>query len=58
MNFLISNAFQRQVIVIEHKDKIPFIPKADEMKVIRVIEFTMNTQSGRYGFLNGVYNPE
>ena len=50
MNFPISNAFQRQVIVIEHKDKIPFIPKTDEMKAIRVIEFTMNTQSGRYGF--------
>ena len=58
MNFLISNAFQRQVIVIEHKDKIPFIPKTDEMKAISVIEFTMNTQSGRYGFFNGVYNPE
>lgn len=58
MHFLISNALKRQVIVIEHKDKIPFVPKTDEAKGIRVTEFTMNKQSGRYGFLNDVFNPE
>lgn len=58
MHFLISNALKRQVIVIEHKDKIPFVPKTDETKGIRVTEFTMNKQSGRYGFLNDVFNPE
>ena len=42
----------------EHKDKIPFIPKTDTSKGIRVTEFTMNKQSGRYGFLNDVFNPE
>lgn len=50
MQFLISNALNRQVIVIEHKDKIPFVPKTDEAKSIRVTEFTMNKHSGRYGF--------
>lgn len=58
MQFLISNALNRQVIVIEHKDKIPFVPKTDETKGIRVTEFTMNKHSGRYGFLNDVFNPE
>lgn len=58
MQFLISNALKRQVIVIEHKDKIPFAPKTDESKGIRVTEFTMNKHSGRYGFLNDVFNPE
>ena len=58
MQFLISNALNRQVIVIEHKDKIPFVPKTDEAKGIRVTEFTMNKHSGRYGFLNDVFNSE
>lgn len=58
MQFLISNAFNRQVIVIEHKDKIPFVPKTDASKGIYVTEFTMNKNSGRYGFLNDVFNPE
>lgn len=58
MQFLISNALVRQVIVIEHKDKIPFVPKTDESKGIRITEFTMNKHSGRYGFLNDVFNPE
>lgn len=58
MQFLISNALVRQVIVIEHKDKIPFVPKTDESKGIRITEFTMNKHSGRYGFLNNVFNPE
>ena len=58
MHFLISNALDRQVIVIEHKDKIPFIPKTDITKGIHVTEFTKNKHSGRYGFLNDVVNPE
>ena len=58
MQLLISKALDRQVIIIEHKDKIPFIPKTDTSKGIRVTEFTMNKQSGRYGFLNDVFNPE
>lgn len=58
MQFLISNALNRQVIVIEHKDKIPFVPKTDITKGIHVTEFTKNKHSGRYGFLNDVVNPE
>ena len=58
MRFLTSNALNRQVIIIEHKDKIPFLPKTDSTKGISVTEFTMNKQSGRYGFLNDVFNPE
>lgn len=58
IQFLISNALDRQVIVIEHKDKIPFIPKTDITKGIHVAEFTKDKRSGRYGFLNDVFNPE
>ena len=58
LKFLISNALSRQVIVIEHKDKLPFMLKTDISKGISVTEFTMNKQSGRYGFLNDVFNPE
>lgn len=58
IQFLISNALDRQVIVIEHKDKIPFVPKTDITKGIHVTEFTKNKRSGRYGFLNDVVNPE
>lgn len=58
MQFLISNVLNRQVIVIEHKDKIPFVPKTDEAKGIRVTKFTMNKHSVRYRFLNDVFNPE
>lgn len=58
MQFLMSNALNRQVIVIEHKDKIPFVPQTDITKGICVTEFSMNRHSGRYGFLNDVFNPE
>lgn len=58
IRFLMSNALHRQVITIEHKDKIPFLPTSDNSKKIRVIEFTRNRDSGRYGFLNDVFNPE
>ena len=58
MEFFISNSLKRQVIIIEHKDKIPFLPKTDATKGINVTEFTMNKKSGRYGFLNDVFNPE
>jgi hypothetical protein len=37
---------------------MPFIPKDDDKKQIHVIEFSRNKESGRYGFLNGVYNSE
>lgn len=58
MNFLISNALDRQVIMVEQKDEIPFVPVEDKTKGIHVIEFSRNPELGRYGFLNDVVNPE
>lgn len=58
MRFLVAHALDRQVIIIEQKDEIPFIPTEDASKGIHVIEFTRNPDYGRYGFLNGVVNPE
>lgn len=58
MNYLLSRAFDRQVIIIEQKDELPFIPNEDASKGVHVIEFTRNPKEGRYGFLNDVVNPE
>ena len=58
MNYLISKAFDRQVIMIEQKDELPFIPAENTASGIHVIEFTRNPKEGRYGFLNDVVNPE
>ena len=58
MNFLVSRALDRQVIMIEQKDEIPYVPTEDIQKGIHVIEFSRNPNYGRYGFLNDVVNPE
>lgn len=58
MNYLISRAFDRQVIIIEQKDELPFVPVEDTANGVHVIEFTRNPKEGRYGFLNDVVNPE
>jgi len=58
MNFFISNSLDRQVIMVEQKDEIPFVPVEDTTKGIHVIEFSRNPEFGRYGFLNDVVNPE
>lgn len=58
VQYLIKHASERQVIIIEQKKRMPFIPQEDSEKHIHVIEFSRNKLSGRYGFLNDVYNPE
>jgi predicted nucleic acid-binding Zn-ribbon protein len=58
IKYLINHARERQVIIIEQKKRMPFIPKEDNEKQIHVIEFSRNKESGRYGFLNDVYNSE
>lgn len=58
MDFLISRASSRQVIMIEQKDELPYIPAEDPSKEIHVVEFSKNPNAGRYGFLNDVVNPE
>lgn len=58
MNFLVANALNRQVIMIEQKDEIPYVPAEDSSRGIHIIEFSRNPNSGRYGFLNDVVNPE
>lgn len=57
IQYLIDNAFSRQVIIVEQKC-LPFIPQKNSEKGVHVIEFTRNRTFGRYGFLNDVFNPE
>lgn len=56
VNYLIAHALENQVILIEQKKRLPFIPDEDEKKGIHVIEFTGEEKTGRYGFLNDVTN--
>ncbi|HCT64536.1 MAG TPA: AAA family ATPase [Lachnospiraceae bacterium] len=58
VQYLIEHACERQVIIVEQKKRMPFIPQEDSNKGIHIIEFSRNKASGRYGFLNDVYNPE
>lgn len=58
IQYLIKHAFERQVIIVEQKKRMPFVPQEDNEKRIHVVEFSRNKASGRYGFLNDVYNPE
>lgn len=58
IQYLIDHALERQVIIIEQKKRVPFIPQENEEKGIHVVEFSRNRNVGRYGFLNDIYNPE
>lgn len=58
MHFLVSHALDRQVIMIEQKDEIPYVPTEDAKGKIHITEFTRDPAHGRYGFLNDVVNPE
>lgn len=55
---LISNAHERQVIIVEQTKRMPFIPTDSEENAVHVIQFSRNKEKGRYGFLNDVYNAE
>lgn len=57
VQYLVDHAHDRQVIIIEQKKRMPFIPQEDDEGYIKVIEFSQNRNVGRYGFLNDVYNP-
>jgi len=58
IKYLIDHALERQVIIIEQKKRVPFIPQENEEKGIHVVEFSRNRNVGRYGFLNDIYNTE
>lgn len=58
INHLMVHALDRQVIIVEQSDRMPFIPKESNEKGIHVISFTRDRHNGRYGFLNDVYNPD
>lgn len=58
INYMIEQALDRQVIMIEQKDELPFVPYEVQSEGLHVIEFSRNLNSGRYGFLNDVVNPE
>nr|DAZ62492.1 MAG TPA: ATPase [Caudoviricetes sp.] len=58
IEYLISHAHERQVIIVEQTKRMPFIPDESEENGIHVIRFSRNRNEGRYGFLNEVYNPE
>lgn len=58
VQYLVNHALERQVIIVEQKKRMPFIPKEDYDAGIHIIEFSRNKSEGRYGFLNEVFNPE
>lgn len=58
IRYLISNALSHQVIIVEQSDRMPFVPEENETGGVHVIEFSRDKNSGRYGFLNDVYNAE
>lgn len=58
IEYLISHARKRQVIIVEQMKRMPFIPDDSDENSVHVIRFSRNKEKGRYGFLNEVYNPE
>lgn len=58
MHYMLSNESDRQIIMIEQKDELPFLPENHSYNNVNLIEFTRNPNSGRYGFLNDVVNSE
>nr|DAF88959.1 MAG TPA: chromosome segregation protein [Siphoviridae sp. ctSA812] len=58
IEYLISHAHERQVIIVEQTKRMPFVPDESDENGIHVIKFSRNKEEGRYGFLNEVYNPE
>lgn len=58
IEYLISHAHERQVIIVEQTKRMPFVPDESDEDGVHVIKFTRNRKEGRYGFLNDVYNPE
>lgn len=58
IEYLISHAHERQVIIVEQTKRMPFVPDENDENGIHVIKFTRNKEEGRYGFLNEVYNSE
>lgn len=52
LDYLYTNSENKQIILIEHKEKIP--KKFLKYKDVNIIEFTKNKNHGRYGFLNNV----
>lgn len=58
IEYLISHAHERQVIIVEQTKRMPFVPDESDEDGVHVIKFTRNRKEGRYGFLNEVYNPE
>ena len=58
IEYLIAKAHERQVIIVEQINRMPFVPEENEEAGIHVVRFSRNKNEGRYGFLNEVYNPE
>ena len=58
IEYLISHAHERQVIIVEQTKRMPFVPDESDEDGVHVIKFTRNKEEGRYGFLNEVYNPD
>lgn len=58
IEYLISHAHERQVIIVEQTKRMPFVPDESDENGVHVIKFSRNKEEGRYGFLNEVYNPE
>ncbi|MGX7092418.1 AAA family ATPase [Hutsoniella sourekii] len=58
MSYIMSQSENGQVIMIEQTDEIPFSPKDIANRGVNLIEFTQDTNEGRYGLLHDVVNPK
>lgn len=58
IQYLISTAKSRQAVIVEQGDRMPFIPEENDEAGVHVIRFSRSRNTGRYGFLNDVYNAE
>lgn len=57
VKYLLNNSFNEQIIIVEQKKRMPFIP-TDKGIDVKVTEFTGEKFNGRYGLLNDVYNAD
>ncbi len=55
IEYLITHAHERQVIVVEQTKRMPFVPAENDTTGVHVVPFSRNKTEGRYGFLNDVY---
>lgn len=57
IDYLIQGNHNQQIIIVEQKKRMPYIPDEKPDKV-KITEFTGSKKDGRYGFLYDVFNAQ